>query len=529
MDSKMPQIKTEVNKVDDGKKKSSGLLGLLGGGGGGAGGGLGGLGAGAASGGGLLATKAGMIALVLMGSAVAGGIGLAGYKMFGPNDADKVGGASLQLFQPKPQAADPNAVAPVNADGSSASLNYMAQAAAKVKTADGADAAPTDKTAGSAAADAAAQAAKDKALNDASARTKGNEGPINSGGGAGAVGSMGKGLAGVKKLGALSGAGGSSGGGSVSSSARGGNLGDGLTAGSRNGATSGFVKGGPGAKGNASSSRGAMAGRGRNATAQMRSIIGDHQGGKVNSSFAAGKTYDGSATQSGGAIGPDGSAIGMDGVGDGKGAQPKSLEANSAKNSKDQQPPIPKTVDMVSPWTAAVARAQMLMVLALALAFLASKVYIPWVRIAIGIAIMAIGGYIGVLAGQIMSGKHKQELLGGLVRAAAVGTIIMGAMTMASGNKEDCKDPGNSTTTSETTKSTPNADGSVTKTTTTSGGAATGIMSLPPPLLYGGGIVAIGLLGSFFAPKPKPIQLEDGEKKPDVRIEQRVNPTRYTV
>ena len=106
----MPQIKAEVNKVDDGKKKATGLAGLFGGGGSGAAGGLGGLGAGSVGGGGLLATKAGMLALVLMGSAVAGGIGLAGYKMFGPGDADKAGG-NLTLFAAKPaQTADANGV-----------------------------------------------------------------------------------------------------------------------------------------------------------------------------------------------------------------------------------------------------------------------------------------------------------------------------------------------------------------------------------------------------------------------------------
>lgn len=522
MDPKMPQIKTEVNKVDDGKKKSSGLLGLLGGGGGGAGGGLGGLGAGAAGGGGLLATKAGMIALILMGSAVAGGIGLAGYKMFGPSDADKVGTASLQLFQPKPQAADPNAVAPVNADGSSASLNYMAQAAAKDKAADGADGAPTDKTAASAADDAAAKAAKDKALNDAASKTKGSEGPINSGGGAGAVGSMGKGLAGVKKLGALS-SGGSSGGGSVSSSARGGNLGDGLAAGSKNGATSGFAKGGPGAKSN-SSARGAMAGRGRGAMTQMRNILGDHQGGKVGSSFAAGRTYDGSATQNGGAIGPDGSAIGMDGTGDGKGAQPKSLAANSANQTKDQQPPLPKTKDMVSPWTAAVNRAMMLTMLALALTYAASMIPsgYPWTQaalIAIGAIICSIGLYIGVLAGQIMSGKHKQQNQGMVVAAASLGIIATGVGVMMSGGDE---------------KTIKGKDGAADHTGAVNnlGEGGKGLLGGGPAsgmIMIGGGIAALSAIGLMFMPKPKPIELEDGEKKPDVRIEQRVNPTRYTV
>src|ERR1700733_10510330 len=109
--SRMPKISPVVNKEKKrDKKKSAGLLArLFGGGGESAGiGGLGGAGAGAGEGlaglggagaeggigavfgGGILATKAGLMALILVGTTVAGGIGVVGYNLFGPG-ADKTG------------------------------------------------------------------------------------------------------------------------------------------------------------------------------------------------------------------------------------------------------------------------------------------------------------------------------------------------------------------------------------------------------------------------------------------------------
>lgn len=80
--------------AESGKGLWSSLLSLLGLGGGGSGaaaagtiageGALGGGGLGAGLGGGLLATKAGLVGLIAAGTAVAGGVGVATYKMFGP-------------------------------------------------------------------------------------------------------------------------------------------------------------------------------------------------------------------------------------------------------------------------------------------------------------------------------------------------------------------------------------------------------------------------------------------------------------
>ncbi|MDD5304408.1 MAG: hypothetical protein PHS14_15025 [Elusimicrobia bacterium] len=421
----MPDIKAEVNKVDDGKKKATGLLGgLFGGGGSGAAGGLGGLGAGAVSGGGLLATKAGMLALVLMGSAVAGGIGLAGYKMFGPGDADKTGG-NLSLFAPRTQpVVDPNAVAPVNADGSSASLNFAAAAAAKDKEAEAAASAsaqaPADNTAGDPAKDAAAA---DAARRAAEAKTA-SGGAINSGGGAGAAGSMGHGLANVKKLGALSGAAG--GGATTSASAGSTRLGDNLANAAKNGASSGFSRGGPGAK--ASSARGVAARGGRGARAQARNVMGDQANGRAGSSFAAGRTYDGSTAGGGGAIGPDGGAIGMAGAGDGASAQPKSIAANSAPQTNTQVPLEPPAKHMVTPWEQALNKSLMLVALAGALMMAASALLkdvtlakawtVTLAKVLLGIAIAASAMAL-FFAGQATFGPGGQKTQGGLIMAAA--------------------------------------------------------------------------------------------------------------
>lgn len=435
----MPEIKAEVLKTDDGKKKATGLLGgLFGSGGTGAAGGLGGLGAGAAGGGGLLATKAGMLALVIVGTSVAGGIGLAGYKMFGPSASDQTGG-NLSLFAPKPAqvAEEPGAAAP--ADGNSQSLSLMAQSAAKDKAAEasasGADAAPTDNTAGSGAADATAAEAAAK-----SASASG--GAINSGGGAGATGNMGGSLTGVKKLGALSGAGGSSGGsvGSASSAAgASGRLGDNMANAARNGASSAFSKGGAGAK--SSSARGMAARGGRGARAQARAVMGDQARGRAGSSFAAGRTYDGSAANNGGAIGPDGSAISMGGAGDGGAAQPKAIGASKRGDVNEQEVPDPgEGKAIVTEWEKNIKKMMMLAALAAVLFYAASKVKAttfgtPWTDYivkAMGVAIIAIGVAIGVIAGMVLNGVNGepgQKMPGGIGIVASLLAIGAGVYT----------------------------------------------------------------------------------------------------
>ncbi len=514
MDPKMPDIKADVNKIDEGKKKASGLLGLFGGGGASGAGGLGGLGAGAAGGGGLLATKAGMLALVLMGSAVAGGIGLAGYKIFGPGEADKTGG-NLSLFAPKPQqTVDPNAVAPVNADGSSDSLNYAASAAAKDKAAEAPAVAASAVSPENAAGDSA-QAAADAARHEIEAKAAAG-GAINAGGGSGAVGSMGKGLANVKKLGALSGAatGGSSSA-SAGSSARPGEN----PAAARSGALSAFSRSGPGAK--AGSTRGVGAGRGRSAMGDLRGVMGDYKtASRPGAGYGPGgrSSYDGATGNSGNAIGPDGSQISMGGPGgDVAGAQPKALAANSTTGTNDQTPPIPKAVRTVVPWEKAVERATMLIMLAGLLAYGASKIppspYTKLLLYAIGAAICALGVYIGVLAGQIISSPYGQKMQGMVVAAAALGVIATGVGVIMGGSRI------------HNNGGKPWVEGADQSTVLTN----TASVIANPMVLLGGGVAIVAGIAMMFGSKPKPIELKDGEKKPDVRYERRANPARYMV
>jgi hypothetical protein len=215
----------------------------------------------------------------------------------------------------------------------------------------------------------------------------------------------------------------------------------------------------------------------------------------------------------------------MDGADTGAGAQPKSINANNTPNVNQQEPPIPVAKKTVSPWSAAIARAQMLVMLAAALAFAASKIpkgpYTVPILWAIGIAITLIGGYIGVLAGQIMSGKHKQGMQGGIVAAAAIGVTLTGIGVMVgasdSQNSVEGKPAGEGGTP-------PKVDAVEGKNAL----AGDGLMA-NPMVLIGGGLALVSGLALMFTPKPKPVQLDEGEKKPDVRLERRVNPVQYSV
>lgn len=427
--AQMPDIKTEVNKVDNGdKKKSSGLLGSLFGGGGSGAGGLGGLSAsGAAASGGLLATKAGLIALIVMGSAVAGGLGLAGYKMFGPGDADHVGG-NVQVFQTKPKEADgAGGVAPVAADGSSASLNYLAAAAQKDKQADAS--APTDQTAGDAAKAAADEAAKKAADEEAAkkaaadaAAAKGNT-PINSGSGGGAIGSMSH-LNGVKKLGALSGV---SGGGSSSASAGSKSGGAVDIAGSKNGSSSSFARGGgAAAKTSSSSGRGIASRKGSSGRNQLASVLRDQRG--AGSSSAAGRTYDG-AGPGGNNIGGE-NAIGADGAGAGNGQQPKSLPGNNNALNQNKQEHIPEPpAKDVTPWQGMLNAAVGLMAVAGLLMYAASMLLkdmtpaksasLTIAKVLLGLAVLAAAAAVA-LGTRIATADMGQKLQGGLIVGGAL-------------------------------------------------------------------------------------------------------------
>ena len=454
-----------------------------------------------------------MLALIVMGSAVASGIGLVGYKAFGPGDADKAGG-NLSLFAPRTQpVADPNAVAPVNADGSSASLDAVASAAAKDKAAEAAAAAasasaeaPAQNTAGdpvkdAAAADAARMAAEARAASG---------GAINGSSGSGAAGSM-HGLANVKKLGALSGAPG--GGGSTSAGSGSGanvKLGENIANASKNGATSAFSRQGGAAAMTSSSSRGvARKGGSTGVRTALRNVNADQMGGRATSA-GGGRTYDGAGAHGGSEIG--GSGIGMDGAGDGAGAQGKSMPANAKGKPNEQDPPVPAApAKDVTPWAKHLMGGMALGALAIAALMYASSMIkeakallakgcllmntpATWAagvelvkdavaqlhlaRLVIGAAMAASLG--GILLGtMIAGGKNGQTLQGGLLIASSV--AIGGIATMMMMQTYD-----------------------YTLTTTVTGGKVDvqcAAFEAPTTWMYLiGGMAAVGLVGTMMAP-----------------------------
>lgn len=508
--AQMPDIKPQVNREpEDEKKKGGGLLGRLFGGGSGGGALGGGAGAGgfggAAAGGGLLATKAGMLALILVGTTVAGGIGMAGYKMFGPGSEDGAGADNLQLFAPKPkQDASANGQA-APADGSSESLNALAKAN-RTPAAPAAAAAEAPKDAGAAGA-----AADDKAAKDAAA-AKGDA-PLN------AMGNAGSGASKLLKnsanfKGFSSGFGGSGGGSGASASVAktGGPATEASAA--RNGATSGLK--GKGAASNASSR--AVAGRRAN-KALGQAFAARNDGRGAQSSYAAGRTFDGSAANNGGAIGPDAGAPGMDGPGDAAGQQPKSLP-NTAANSNDYKaPPTPTPTD-AAPWQNSINTARAILGVATLLLLVASMVskvkpYGPMISKIIGFVVAGLGALVIALGAHIATGQYGQKLQGGVLAAAGAGLVLAGMMAgMADNTNGKGATDGVNNSFSGTGDATAGTDAGGTSAFDAKEG--TGIMGMNPFVALGGGVGLIGLAGSMMVPLQKyPSQTFQNGNPPD--------------
>ena len=132
MDQQIPEVKAEVNKEEERDRKGGGFWGNLSsklggnfsGATGGTGTGLGGL-----LGGGVLATKAGLVGLILVGTTVAGGLGLVGYKVMGGGSSGD-GEGTYSIFEAKPKGAEGSEASASSAkgDGTSDSLNMFAKA-----------------------------------------------------------------------------------------------------------------------------------------------------------------------------------------------------------------------------------------------------------------------------------------------------------------------------------------------------------------------------------------------------------------
>ena len=287
MDQQIPEVKAEVNKEEERDRKGGGFWGNLSsklggnfsGATGGTGTGLGGL-----LGGGVLATKAGLVGLILVGTTVAGGLGLVGYKVMGGGSSGD-GEGTYSIFEAKPKGAEGSEASASSAkgDGTSDSLNMFAKAnlgqESKSEEAP-AEATPAEPVVNTVAGSAIA--------------------PVNHGSAApSAAPKLGSG----PRIGALSSGGGGSGGGSSASSA-GTNM-PGLVASGNRGSLSGM---------NRSDGRAGGGGRGVSnarrrggASRQLGNVFRDNKGAR--SSAAAGRTYDGGGQTAGSAIGPEGGAI----------------------------------------------------------------------------------------------------------------------------------------------------------------------------------------------------------------------------
>lgn len=416
---KVPEIRADVNREPEHKKKA-GLLGFLRGwgaggtgGAGGAGGGAGGWGgAGAAASGGIFAAKTGLLALVLTGTTVAGLVGVGAYKLFGPGPSDQLGG-SLQLFKSRPAGADASSDPALRAgpDGQSASLNKLAE---------GNPAQPVP---------AAAGLADQTAANAASARVSdsvgGASGPINALSGSG------------PRLGAFTGFNKSLGkqgfsmgapSGGAGSSARVANTGDSSDAGAR--ASSGKVSAfAGGARPSAAGSRASSPRRLGGAARDLFGARSDLRGGKAPSFQAADRTFQ-NANAPIGSAGPEAGAPGT-GPGVSQSAQAKNLPVNPTANPNQQQQGLPAPpAKNVTPWQSAITTASVLLGLGGLLIFLVGKLPTVGMRYIVAGLVGVLGAMVIALGAQIAGGQYGQTLQGGVLAAAGAGLIAASVMAV---------------------------------------------------------------------------------------------------
>ncbi len=396
------------------------------------GGALGGGGLGAGIGSGLLATKAGLIGVIAAGTAIAGGVGVATYKMFGPQSLGTVSGYS-SLFQPKPknQAAAPGAAGPSGNGGgaSQRSLAEFREANAAQKTA----ATPAAMPAGYAAPGAQAGAASAGSLSNLTAANAsfipslpggakpiGNAGaPQNSmapggSGAAAAPSGQGTGAAAQSVVGSQ--------GGAMSPAAAG------VNGGLRAFGATGGNGGGGGAYG------------------QAQHEFAENAG--ATSSQGAGQTYDNGGRSGGNSLGGTGTgAAGVSGTGPSGISNPTYSNSNPWRGGESSVPPTSGATG-ASPWQTAIELATGLTVGALALLFLARRMALKaiaagpeaeaaaqmTVRVLLGIAI-AMGLAVVYLGARMGMGPYSQTLQGVLfiMSGAAIATSAAASMLYPKG------------------------------------------------------------------------------------------------
>jgi hypothetical protein len=480
-----PQARAEAKKGGEKEKKRGGLWGdLLGGsagsgGAGGFGGVLGKLAAFLPEG--MLATKTGLLALLLVGATVAGGIGTALYSLLGSDSAPA--SRDVQLFAQKPKENGSPEVPPVPEDGSSQSLKFLSQGNAAPGEAGGASGALKDATAANGAGAAGAGA-----------------GDMGAGTGAAGVAAatgdgVNKNLLKAPKIGELTGPGayapgkGAAGGRAATGGSAGtGSAGVDPTA--RAGSLSGMKKGLSALAGGSNSH-----GRGFGSNGAAAQAFGAmHDNRNATTSAAGGTTYDGSAP-TGNNAGGNGTQIGPASPAAADAAQPTSLPAAQAANSEVSPPPTP-TATAEAPWQNAIHTAQMMIALAVALmvvAKLLSKTG-PGHIIAMVVAavVASLGAMIIALGAQVAGGQYGQKLQGGVLAAAGMGLMVMAAATAFGGKGDDTSLGGGDTDGL-------NTDGYTSDETAPSD--SSGLFGdVNPLVLIGGGAALVGLAGSMMVP-----------------------------
>ncbi len=498
--TRVPEIKPDVNREKDRERKKGGFLVRLFGAGaaeGGAGlsGGVVDIG-GAAVGGGLLATKAGLIALLVAGSTVAAGIGLVGYRAFGPG-SDQNSENNLALFAPRPKTtAGPTAPAPGSQNGTSPSLGMLTQAnsSGSGDGSAGASGGVQDQVAASAASASAGTTSS----------TDGGTAMSGSGGGA-----TGQPMANIAKFGALGAStGGSSGGGAVSSAASPQSRGEMSANSASKGNLSGMMgKSGPGARSNSAMARSFNHSSG--ATGQAFSALGNQRGGMAPSSYSAGQTYDGSAGVGGSAVGPSAGVPTVAGASESGGQAAAKSTPNTANQGSQIQPPPTPPATNVTPWQGDINAAEMMIGLGVLLllakhtiaASLLDKtnpvtagyaktamLVIDGIIAVLGVAIIALGARIG-------GGQYGQILQGRLLATAGVGLMIAGVGSGISDNGMD------TSTSSFDSSSSCGVNGSFSDWASKFSNATTMSTLASPYIMLGGGLALIGLAGAALSPQ----------------------------
>lgn len=416
-ETNLPKINPEVTREE---KKRSGLAALLlrFGIGTEAGTGAAGTGAlgnllGAGLSGGILATKAGIIGLLLVGTTVAGSLGVVAYKLFGPQASDRAdSNFSQSLFSAKPQGSA-SMEGSGQSDGNSKSLQFLADANTKAsgaeQPADAASASPADAAPAAAASASVAPAGvkNDNVFGSTISKLKTDKqfGGLSKGAASGSAGSI-----------SLPGGGGAS---NAS-----------LLASGKNANLAGMSASRAGTGGMQNLRARSLGG---SAFKQLGAVRKDNVG--ATSSQAGGRTYDAnSQAPSGPEAAPYSPA----------GTEPTMTDKNPSVNpgggSQGQFPNEVPTVagKNVTPWQAAINTAMLAIMGAGVLLMAAGKLAKMASTVAMAKAIVvimcvlaaALGAWVVSLGAQIGGGKYGQPLQGGLLSMAG-GMIIATAGIMS--------------------------------------------------------------------------------------------------